>query len=432
MADVDRSPIVSIDPQYFPTGEVVERPPSERPKHDTIDAIIDWLGGPAGQIPSLTEEFDEFAWRMMAAGFPLLRTTFHLRTLHPQYLGATFVWWRTTGQTVQTFVTHEAQDLYGHEDNPVRRVLMGGETLRRRVDVADDELDFPILLDLKAAGATDYFALPVKSSFGTNYMVTYVTDRIGGFTAQEISDLKRVTRRLPLLADLRNHRRIASNILNAYLGPKTGPKVLAGQIRRGAGEEITAVLWSSDLRGFTERSDRLAGSQVIAMLNALFDAQAQAIATHGGEILKFIGDGLLAIFPIEHADKAATAARCALDAAMQAVEAARGLMHDPSLVDEPPLEIVVALHIGTVIYGNIGAADRLDFTVIGPAVNLVSRIESVAKALNLPIVVSDDFARAYGEPLRPLGRHQLRGLAAPHDLFAPTAALVLLPENSQK
>jgi len=251
-------------------------------------------------------------------------------------------------------------------------------------------------------------------------MVTYVTDRIGGFTAQEISDLTRITRRLPLFADLRNHRRIASNILNAYLGPKTGPRVLAGQIRRGAGEEITAVLWSSDLRGFTERSDRLSGKHMIAMLNALFDAQAQAIATHGGEILKFIGDGLLAIFPIEHADKAATAARCALDAATQAVEAARALMHDPSLVNEPPLEIVVALHIGTAIYGNIGAADRLDFTVIGPAVNLVSRIEAVAKALNLPIVVSDDFARAYGKPLRPLGRHQLRGLATPHDLFSPS------------
>lgn len=419
MADANRNPIVSADPQYFPPGEVVERPPAERPKHDTIDAIIDWLGGPAGQIPSLIEEFDEFAWRMLAAGFPLLRTTFHLRTLHPQYLGATFVWWRTTGRTVQTFVTHEAQDLYGHEDNPVRRVLVGGETLRRRVDMADDKLEFPILHDLKAAGATDYFALPVKSSFGTNYMVTYVTDRIGGFTTQEISDLKRVTQRLPLLADLRNHRRIASNILNAYLGPKTGPRVLAGQIRRGAGEEITAVLWSSDLRGFTERSDRLAGSQVIAMLNALFDAQAQAIVSHGGEILKFIGDGLLAIFPIEQSGNAATAARCALDAAEQAVEAARGIIHDPSLADEPPLEIVVALHVGTAIYGNIGAADRLDFTVIGPAVNLVSRMESVAKALNLPIVVSDDFARVYGAPLHPLGRHEFRGLATPHDLFAP-------------
>ena len=146
---------------------------------------------------------------------------------------------------------------------------------------------------------------------------------------------------------------------------------------------------------------------------------------NGGEILKFIGDGLLAIFPIEHPSVAGVAARNALAAAMQAVEAARGLTSDPSLVGAPPLEIVVALHIGTAIYGNIGAADRLDFTVIGPAVNLVSRIEAVAKTLNLPIVVSADFARAYGQPLRPLGCHELRGLATPHDLFAP-----ILPPRS--
>ena len=419
MADADEKPMVSIDPRYLLTGDVVERPPDERPKHDTIEAILDWLAGPAQQIPSLSGAFDEFAWRMLAAGFPLLRTTLHTRTLHPQYLGASFVWLRTTGQTVQTLVAHEVEELPGHENNPVWKVGLGGETLRRRVDVADDELDFPILHDLKAEGATDYFALPVKSALGTNYTVTYATDRIGGFTAQEISDLTRVSQRLPLLADLHSQRRIASNILNAYLGPKTGPKVLAGQIRRGTGEEITAVLWSSDLRGFTERSDRLAGTQVIAMLNVLFDAQAKAIAGHGGEILKFIGDGLLAIFPIEHPSVAGVAARNALAAAMQAVEAARGLTSDPSLVGEPPLEIVVALHIGTAIYGNIGAADRLDFTVIGPAVNLVSRIEAVAKTLNLPIVVSADFARAYGQPLHPLGRHELRGLATPHDLFAP-------------
>jgi adenylate cyclase len=420
MTVTDRDPIDGLDPRYFQIAEIVERPLAERPRHDTIEAIIDWLAGPAQHVPTLAREFDEFAWRMLAAGFPLLRATLQLRTLHPQYLGANFVWWRTTGRTVLRLVTHEVQDLFGHEDNPVRRVLVAGETVRRRVDVADDALDFPILRDLKADGATDYFALPLKSSFGTNHMVTYVTDRTGGFTVQEIADLTRVSQRLALLADLRSQRRIASNILDAYLGPKTGPKVLAGQIRRGTGEEITAVLWSSDLRGFTERSDRLAGNHIIAILNALFDVQAQAIASHGGEILKFIGDGLLAIFPIEHAGKAAAAARCALDAAVQAVAAAHGLIHDPSLGDEPPLEIVVALHIGTAIYGNIGAADRLDFTVIGPAVNLVSRIEAVAKTLNLPIVVSDDFARAYGEPLHPLGRHELRGLATPHDLFAPT------------
>jgi len=418
MADAIQNPLVNIDPRVFVTGDVVERPPAERPKHDTIDAIIDWLAGPAQHIPLLVREFDEYAWRMLAAGFPLLRATFHLHTLHPQYLGATFIWWRSTGRTVQTFVTHEVQELFGDEDNPIRRVLVGGETVRRRVDVADDELDFPILHDLKVEGATDYFALPVKNSFGTNYMVTYVTDRLGGFTDQEISDLTRVSQRLSLLADLRHQRRIATNILNAYLGPKTGPKVLAGQIRRGTGEEIMAVLWSSDLRGFTERSDRLDGTRVIAMLNALFDAQAQAMAGHGGEILKFIGDGLLAIFPIENAGMAAAAARAALASAIEAVEAVRGLTSDPSIVGEP-LEIVVALHIGKAIYGNVGSAERLDFTVIGPAVNLVSRIEAVAKTLNVPIIVSDDFARAYGQPLHPLGLHKLRGLATPHNLFAP-------------
>ena len=301
MATASRNPSNSLDERLFPLIQVLERPVAERPQHDTLEGIMDWLAGPAQQVgvPSLIGEFDEFAWRMLAADFPLLRATLQLRTLHPQYLGANFVWWRTTGRTVSYYVTHEAQDLYGHEDNPVRRVLMGGQTIRRRIDVSDDKLDFPILHDLKAEGATDYFALPIKSSFGSNYMATFVTDRVGGFSDTEISDLTRVSQRLSLLADLRNQRRIASNILAAYLGSKTGSKVLAGQIRRGTGEEITAVLWSSDLRGFTERSDRYSGEQVITLLNALFDAQAKAIADHGGEILKFIGDGLLSIFPIE-------------------------------------------------------------------------------------------------------------------------------------
>src|SRR6266542_619779 len=296
---------------------------------------------------------------------------------------------------------------------------MGGETLRRRIDIADAVLDFPILHDLKAQGATDYLALPVASAHGwRNYMVTYVTDRPGGFTESEVADLTGASQRLPVLVDMHNQRAISRNVLNAYLGAKTGPRVLAGQIRRGTGEEISAVLWSSDLRGFTARSDRLPGDRMIALLNALFDAQARAIHDHGGEILKFIGDGLLAIFPI-NSGGAADAARHAIDAADEAISAVRRLGDDPAMAGEPPLNIVVALHAGTVIYGNIGAADRLDFTVIGPAVNLVSRVEAVAKALELPIVVSDEFARAYGQALRSLGTHQLRGLATPHELFAP-------------
>lgn len=409
-----------VDPRLVPTVEMFERPPGERPAHDSLDAIAEWLVGPARRIESGVRALDEFAWRMLAAGLPLLRVTLHAGTLHPQYLGVTFTWFRTTGQSVLRMVAHEVAEKIRYEDNPVSRVTLGGETLRRRIEVPDAVLDFPILHDLKAQGATDYLALPIPSAhLARNYMVTYVTDRPGGFSQSEIADLTRVSQRLPVLVDMYNQKAIARNVLNAYLGAKTGPKVLEGQIRRGTGVEINAVLWSSDLRGFTARSDRLPGNHVIALLNALFDAQAKPIHDRGGEILKFIGDGLLAIFPIETPGAAAEATRHALEAAVEALAAVRGLGAELAALDEQPLHIVVALHVGTAIYGNIGAANRLDFTVIGPAVNLVSRVEAVAKALDLPILVSDEFARAYGRPLRSLGTHQLRGLSVPHELFTP-------------
>jgi adenylate cyclase len=411
--------VTNVDPRYLVTGTVVERPKEQRPVRDSVEAISEWLVGAAREINSGAEAFDEFAWRMLAAGLPLLRVTLHTRTLHPQFLGATFVWWRTTCQTVQTLVAHEVAELIPHQDNPVWRVSVGGETLRRRLDVAETELDFPILRDLKAEGATDYLALPIKSAYHGNYMVSFVTDQKNGFTTSQVADMTQLGQRLSVVADMHVHRWIAQNVLNAYLGSKTGPRVLAGQIRRGTGEELPVVLWSSDLRGFTARSDRLAGDRMIAVLNALFEAQAQAIRRHGGEILKFIGDGLLAIFPIEDATAARELAENALAAAVEARAAARALADDPLMTEEPPLEIVVALHLGTVIYGNIGAADRLDFTVIGPAVNLVSRMEAMAKVLDSPIVVSDDFARVYQRPLKSLGYHQLRGLTTSHELFAP-------------
>jgi adenylate cyclase len=262
--------------------------------------------------------------------------------------------------------------------------------------------------------------LPVASAFGSGaHMAAYVADRPGGFTERETADLSALSERLSVIADMNSQRQIAENVLTAYLGPQTGPKVLAGQIRRGSGESIGAVLWSSDLRHFTQMSDRLAGESLIGVLNDLFDLQAKAIADHGGEILKFVGDGLLAIFPVAGPDEAARAAGNALAAAQEAQAALAALPERASLVGALPLEIVIALHFGTVIYGNVGAADRLDFTVIGPAVNLVSRIEAVAKSLDLPLIVSDDFARAHGGTLKSLGLHQLRGLELPHELFVP-------------
>ena len=408
-----------IDQRHIRVGEVVERPPAARPRHASIKSIAEWLVGPAIRNESGAHAVDEYAWRLSAAGLPLLRVTLHSGTLHPQFLGVSFIWWRDTGQTVQTLVAHEVRDEVPYEENAIRRVIEGGETIRRRLDVAESEFDLPILHDLKARGGTEYIALPIASAQGNGYAVTYTTDRVGGYSAREVADLTRLSRRMQGVCDSYRQRGLTRNLLNAYLGGNAGTKVLAGQIRRGTGEELTAVLWSSDLRGFTARSDRLAGDRMIAILNALFDAQATAIHNHGGEILKFVGDGLLAIFPVDDVAQPAFEAENAMEAAREALAAVRHLAKDGNMVGEPPLEIVVALHVGTVIYGNVGSADRLDFTVIGPAVNLVSRLEAVAKALDQPIVVSDDFARAYKRALRSLGYHNLRGLARPRELFAP-------------
>jgi adenylate cyclase len=400
-------------------AEVVERAVAERPGHDTISSIIEWLIGGARQIGSFARTIDELSWRLAAAGVPVLRVSLRGGTLHPQFLGAVYVWWRTTAQTQEIMITHEVADLIPPEQNPVMRVR-NGEILRRSLEGPEARYDFSILHDLKVRGATDYFALPVGGAFGPRaYMATYVTDRPGGFSEREIADLSAVSERLSIIADMNSQRQIAENVLKAYLGPQTGRKVLAGQIRRGSGEAIAAVLWSSDLRRFTQMSDQLPGENVIGILNDLFDLQAKAIVGHGGEILKFVGDGLLAIFPVADPDEADRITANALAAAQEAQAALGALPAKASPAGQPPLEIVIALHYGTVIYGNVGAADRLDFTVIGPAVNLVSRIEAIAKSLDLPLIVSDDFAHAYGGTLQSLGLHQLRGLDVPHELFTP-------------
>ena len=399
--------------------EVIESAVADRPGHATIEEIGEWLLGDARRIGSFARIIDEFSWRLVAAGMPVLRVNLRGGTLHPQFLGASYVWWRPDAQTQEIMITHEVADLIPPAQNPVLRVF-NGETLRRRVEGPDAQFDFSVLHDLKARGATDYFALPVSSAYGPrSYMAAYVTDRPGGFSELEIATLAAVSERLSVVADMNSQRQIAENVLKAYLGLQTGRKVLAGQIRRGSGEAIAAVLWSSDLRRFTQMSDHHSGESVIGVLNDLFDLQAKAIVSHGGEILKFVGDGLLAIFPVANPGEAPGAAANALAAAQEALAALGALRGRISLAGEPPLEIVIALHYGEVIYGNVGAADRLDFTVIGPAVNLVSRMEAIAKSLDLPLLVSDNFAHAYGGTLRSLGRHQVRGLDRPHELFTP-------------
>ena len=393
-------------------------PEAERPQFETLDGVSRWLRGPARREVSLAKVMDEFSWRLTAAGIGLLRVSIITTTLHPQFLGATYQWWKDEGETRKIMVMHEVMDSVPYADNPVFQARSEGKTIRRRLD-DPATFDFTVLHDLKARGGTDYLIFPVESPFGfESHVMAYVSDAVGGFRKAEIDLLTGFASDIALVADMRSQRQIAENVLGAYLGAQTGPRVLAGEIRRGAGIPISAAIWSSDLRGFTALSDRAAPERVIAVLNELFDLQARAISAHGGEILKFIGDGVLAIFPAATTQEAHQAARHALAAARETL-AAVAARETPE--GETALRLVVALHFGDVTYGNIGSVDRVDFTVIGPAVNLVSRIEAVAKARDLPLIVSDDFANAYGKcaELASLGGFELRGLEKPHELFAP-------------
>ncbi len=411
------TPLIPIPERYYRIEDRFERPAALRPISGSVDDLTAWLVGPARGIERLSELFDEYAWRLVGAGIPVMRMTAHVGTLHPQFTGFGVQWWRDLALTTDTALLHEIRDTPAYLANSIRCCIELGETVRRRLDGRPEDFDFPVLADLRAQGGTDYIALPVAGTRGRRFALTYTTDRPGGFADGELAMLRRLSDLMAMLLANHGQARIARNLLGAYLGQRTGDRVLDGQVRRGQGEEIRVVIWSSDLRGFTELSDRLSGPRTIALLNAFFDAQAQAIASHDGEILKFMGDGLLAIFPVEDALFTSQAATNAVAAAYEATNAVRRLGRDGALEIERPLDMVVALHLGPVVYGNVGAADRLDFTVIGPAVNLTSRIEAIGKQRGLELITSADFASAYDGPLQSLGHHQLRGLAGTHELF---------------
>jgi adenylate cyclase len=297
------------------------------------------------------------------------------------------------------------------------RLIFEGQTVRRRLESAGATAEFPILAELRAEGMTDYLATPLTLSDGRVAAATWSTDRAGGFSDQDIAAIESLLPALALLLEVQAVRLISANLLGVYLGQQTGQRVLAGDIIRGSGETIRAVLLFADLRGFTALSDRLPADKVIEILNGYFERVVTPIHARGGEVLKFIGDGLLAIFPVEDAAFAFNAARRALDSAIDGFADLEAFNADPSRGEESPVRMAIALHVGDVVYGNIGGQDRLDFTTIGPAVNLVARLQQLSKRVERPLLLSDAFAKICERPLTSLGFHPLRGLGEPHEVF---------------
>jgi adenylate cyclase len=276
-------------------------------------------------------------------------------------------------------------------------------------------MDYPVLHDLRAEGVTDYFVAPLHFSSGEVHFSSWATRQPCGFGDAEIEAIESVIAPLARIAEIRAWYRVAGNLLTTYIGKNAGERVLAGHIRRGDTEAIHAVIWLSDMRGFTALADTLPPQDLVDLLNRYFDCQVPAIDAHGGEVLKYMGDGLLAIFPIGAERHFASVSAAALAAGKTARDKIAALH---AAADGPALRFGLALHIGDVLFGNIGSGNRLDFTCIGPAVNLAARLEKLAGRLGRTILASEDFVDHCGDDdLQPLGRFAVAGFAAEQTVY---------------
>ncbi len=390
----------------------------------SLYAIADWLieqGLVRVGFGALLEGYCE---RLRAVDVPLWRGFVSARTLHPTVRGTGCSWRAGEGIRNELYIygPRESED---YVKSPFRWLLGRGEQ-RLRLDLGRDEpVPFPVVERLRQEGATDYLAQVVafgvdgQVSEQTGVVASWATKAPAGFSERDIAILEHMMPRLGLALESRLGHEIAVNLLDAYVGPEAGRRILNGEIRRGSLEAIPAVICYADLRGFTALADRTSNGELVDMLNEYFDALVPAIVEHGGYVLKFLGDGLLATFTL--AGRApAEVCETALDAAADALGRVRLLSEQRAAAGLPLMDLDLVLHLGDVYWGNIGSADRLDFTVIGPAVNEASRIEALCAQHEVNLLVSETFARAATlsrDRLVSIGRFMLRGVRYAQSLY---------------
>jgi adenylate cyclase len=371
--------------------------------------LTDWLIDGARSAPSPSRMMSETCERLVAAGLPLWRVNVFIRTLHPDIFGLSFVWRPGEGVTM-TPASYAAPDSQEFKSSPLAVMYETGSEVRYRLD-DPASAKFPFLDDMRAEGVTDYLALPLAFADGSIHSSSWTTRQPGGFSRVQLDALRAMVIPLARLIEIVHLRRKASTLLDTYVGNRAGERILGGQIRRGHTESMHAAIWLSDLRGFTALSDRLPAETVVDILNLYFDCQVSAIRAHGGEVLKFMGDGLLAVFPIdEYVGDVHKVCSRVLEAARES-RASVEAMHFPIGETVERFRFGVALHVGKILYGNIGGGNRLDFTCIGPAVNLAARLEKIAGKLGRTIVASEGFAGICAGGWTELGEFPIAGFA---------------------
>jgi adenylate cyclase len=378
-----------------------------------LQKLVDWVDAARAETP---EAFlAALCQQIVAHGIAIARVAVYARTLHPNVAGRGFVWHVEVPEQVEVNVAeHDWMGSQDHLASAIYAIQTTGKEIRRRLADPACPMDFPILEELRGEGMTDYYATPLPTLTGEKLLATFTTRRPGGFGDGELGALQRLRTPVGRVAEIMGLRRKAQNILDAYLGHQAGKKVLAGLIKRGDGEEIRAVIWFCDLRDSTPLAESMSREAFLKLLNEYFECVLGPVQERGGEILRFIGDAALAIFPIGN-DPASVACARALDAASEALARMKQL----NASRETPIRFGIGLHLGLVLYGNIGTPTRIEFTVIGAAANEAARIEGLCKTLKVDVCVSDNVARHLPGRLRSLGRHRLRGVGEPVEIFAP-------------
>lgn len=402
---IPKSPVSLEAPTAFPA-----------PHYDC--PVYGWTENFGRSTGSISRLIHEVGVRFQACGLPLARLSVIIRTLHPQFAVFGYTWNGETHKMDEFTGDHQSQSRESYQRSPVRQIFEGSPGIRRRLLDPDCPRDFPILDDLAADGITDYLMLPVPFSDGRSYSCSWSTRDPNGFTEEQTTRITQLMPTFSLVLEILAMRTIAQNLMDTYLGHSAGTRVLEGEIYRGVNETIEAVIWISDLRAFTRLSDEFAPPVVLGILNDHFERVVNAISQHQGEVLKFMGDSVLAIFPIANFDNPGQAADAALAAAR---EARRSIAEGNATRKEKGLTEIgygIALNMGEVVYGNIGSLDRLDFTVVGPSVNQTARIEALCKTLSRKLLVSSSVAEATSEVLESVGFQALRGVREPQEIFA--------------
>jgi adenylate cyclase len=378
--------------------------------------VVHWLTNHTRDERFIDNIFAELCVRLQRAGIPVKRASLHVLIHHPQWLGARILWADGMREAELARVDYDVRERSEYIGSPASEILNGAAEVRENLE-KDPALGrtHAIYHEMRAKGLTDYVAWPLYHTLGKRHIVTFATDRPGGFSGADLGGLLNLLPVLALVSEIRIKNRLARTLLETYVGSHASELILAGATRRGAGTTVRAAIMICDLRDFTRISDTWPRDDVIDLLNGYFDALSEPIARHGGEILKFIGDGLLAIFPLSQPSACANLLRAVAEA-RQAVIA----LNDKRETGRAPLKYGVGVHVGDVMYGNIGSRSRLDFTVIGPAVNMASRLETLTKQLGRTVLLSRAFADFVESDfeLEHVGEHRVRGFNDPIELFA--------------